>query len=150
MGQETMGKKDREKKKQKNKLDKADRKKEREANNSKGKGLEDMLAYLDEDGNLVSTPPDPKKVKKEIDHESIQLGAAKREPVDPADLIRQGVVSFFSDSKGYGFINDLKSQERVFVHINNLTEQIKEKDKVTFEVESGPKGLTAVRVRKTK
>jgi cold shock CspA family protein len=150
MGQETMGKKDREKKKQKNKQDKAEKKEERKANNNKGKGLDTMLAYVDENGNISDTPPDPKRVKVEIDHEQIQLGAAKREPVNPADLIRTGVVSFFSDSKGYGFINDLKSQERVFVHINNTTETIKEKDKVTFEIENGPKGPTAVRVKKTK
>lgn len=62
--------------------------------------------------------------------------------------IRNGVVTFFNDAKGYGFINDLQSQETVFVHVNQLTEPIKEKDKVVFETENGPKGLNAVRVKK--
>lgn len=147
MGQETMGKKDREKKKQKNKQDKAEKALERKANNNKGKSLEDMMAYVDEDGNISATPPDPRK-KRVINQEDIQLGAAKIEPIDPADLIRTGVVKFFNTEKGYGFINDLKSQESVFVHINQLTEALKEGDKVTFETEMGQKGLNAVRVKK--
>lgn len=147
MGQETQGKKEKEKKKQKARQAKEEKKEERKANNNKGKGLEDMLAYIDENGNLSSTPPDPAKMK-EMNFEDIQLGAAKVIPVDPADLIRKGVVKFFNTDKGYGFINDLKSQDSVFVHINQLTEPIKEGDKVTFEVERGPKGPNAVRVKK--
>ncbi len=147
MGQETMGKKEKEKKKAKNKRDKEERKEERKANNNKGKGLDAMMAYVDEDGNLSDTPPDPKK-KKEINVDTIQLGAAKREPIDPADLIRSGVVTFFNDAKGFGFITDLKSQESVFVHINQVSEPIKERDKVTFEIEMGPKGSNAVKVKK--
>lgn len=147
MGQETMGKKDREKKKNKKKQDKEEKKMERKANNNKGKGLDDMMAYIDENGNLSSTPPDPRK-KKEINLEDVQLGAAKVEPIDESEIIRTGVVKFFNDEKGYGFINDLKTQESVFVHINQLSEPLKERDKVTFEIEKGLKGPTAVRVKK--
>jgi cold shock CspA family protein len=147
MSQETMGKKEKEKKKQKNKRDKEEKREERKLNNNKGKGLDAMMAYVDDDGNITSTPPDPKK-KKIIDPSTIQLGAAKREPIDPADLIRTGVVTFFNEAKGYGFITDLKSQDSVFVHVNQLTETIQEKDKVTFEVEMGPKGASAIKVRK--
>ena len=147
MGQETMGKKDREKKKQKNKMDKEEKKEQRKANNNKGKALEDMMAYIDENGNISNTPPDPKKMR-EISLENIQLGAAKQIPIDPAEIVRTGVVSFFNNDKGYGFIKDLKSQESVFVHINQLSEPIKEKDKVTFEIEMGQKGPTAVKVKK--
>jgi len=147
MGQETMGKKDREKKKKQKLQEKQDKKEERKVNNNKGKGLNDMMAYIDENGNLSSTPPDPRKVK-EMKLEDIQLGAAKNEPIDPADLIRSGVIKFFNHDKGFGFINDLQSQESVFVHINELNEPVQEHDKVTFEVEKGPKGLVAVRVKK--
>lgn len=146
MAQETQGKKDKEKKKQKNRQDKEQRKEERKANNNKGKGLESMMAYVDEDGNLSDVPPDPKK-KKEINLEDIQLGAA-RIVIDETEIIRTGVITFFNEAKGYGFINDLKSQESVFVHINQLSGPVKERDKVTFEVENGPKGLNAVRVKK--
>jgi len=147
MGQETMGKKEKEKKKQKNRRDKEEKREERKLNNNKGKGLDAMMAYVDDDGNITATPPDPRK-KKIIDPDTIQLGAAVRIPVDPADLIRNGVVTFFNEAKGYGFITDLKSQESVFVHVNQLSEAIQEKDKVTFEVQMGPKGANAVSVKK--
>lgn len=147
MGQETMGKKDREKKKKMKKQNKEEKKMERKDNNNKGKALDDMLAYIDENGNLSNKPPDPRKMR-EMKVEDIQLGAAKHEPVDPADLIRKGVIKFFNHDKGYGFINDLQSQESVFVHVNELSEAVAEQDKVTFEVEKGPKGLMAVRVKK--
>ncbi len=149
MGQETMGKKENEKKKQKLKREKEEKREERKLNNNKGKGLDAMIAYVDEDGNISSTPPDPKK-RREIDLDSIQTGAAKREPVDPSELIRSGVVTFFNEAKGYGFITDLKSQQNVFVHVNQLSEAVKERDKVTFEIEMGPKGANAVSVKKTK
>ncbi|MCW3465340.1 cold-shock protein [Chitinophaga nivalis] len=144
--QETGGKKDKEKKKAKHRQDKLERKEERKANNSKGKSLEDMLAYIDEDGNITSTPPDPNK-KREFNPEDIQLGVPKAvdEPIDP---IRKGVVKFFNESKGYGFIIDQQTQESIFVHINQLSTPIKEKDKVSYEVERGPKGLNAVQVKK--
>jgi len=146
MAQETQGKKEKEKKKQKNRQDKAQKKEERKANNNKGKGLESMMAYVDENGNLSPVPPDPKK-KKEINLEDIQLGAAKQIAND-VEVLRNGVVTFFNEAKGYGFINDLKSQESVFVHINQLSGPLQERDKVTFEVEQGPKGLNAIKVKK--
>ena len=149
MGQETPGKKEKEKKKAKDRQDKAQKKEERKAHNNKGKSLESMMAYVDENGNLSDVPPDPTK-KKEISLDDIQLGAAKQVAIDPADLIRTGVVTFFNEAKGYGFINDLKSQGSVFVHINQVSEPIKERDKVTFETEMGPKGLNAIRVKKVK
>ena len=149
MGQETTGKKELEKKRQKNKRDKEEKKAERKLNNKKGQGLEAMMAYTDENGNILSAPPDPKK-KKEISIDDIQLGAAKQVPVDPSEIIREGVVTFFNEAKGYGFITDLKSQANVFVHASQLSEALKERDKVTFEIENGPKGATAVSVKKKK
>jgi len=146
MAQETQGKKEKEKKKAKNRQDKAQKMEERKANNNKGKGLEHMMAYVDENGNLSPVPPDPKK-KKEINLEDIQLGAAKIIVME-GDVVRNGVITFFNEAKGYGFINDLKSQESVFVHINQLSGPVQERDKVTFEVENGPKGLNAIKVKK--
>jgi cold shock CspA family protein len=140
---ETVGKKEKEKKKAQKKREKEERKEERKANNNKGKSLEDMMMYLDEDGNLSPTPPDPAK-KKDISLEDIQLGAAKHDPEE--DGPRKGIVTFYNEAKGYGFINDLRSQKSIFFHANNTLEPIKEKNKVSFEIESGPKGLTAVRV----
>ncbi|QEC79288.1 cold-shock protein [Mucilaginibacter ginsenosidivorax] len=144
---ETFSKKEREKKKFKKQLDKKDKAEERKANSGKGKGLEDMMAYIDENGNITSTPPDPAK-KKKIIAEDIQIGVPKQENLAPADPVRKGVVAFYNESKGYGFIKDLLSQESIFVHANGLTEAIQENDKVTFETEQGAKGLNAVKVKK--
>lgn len=143
---ETWNKKEREKKKQQNKKEKAERKQERKDNAKSGMGLDEMLAYLDENGNLSSKPPDPRK-KVVINVEDIEIGVRKQEPVNPEDLIRKGTVTFFNDAKGYGFIKDDVTGESVFVHINSLEEEIKEQNKVTFEIQMGPKGANAVNVK---
>jgi len=144
--QETWNKKEKEKKKQKKKNEKEQKMAERKANPTKS-SLEDMMAYVDEFGNITSTPPDPMKKKVAVKLEDIEVSIPKQAPVDPADLIRKGSVTFFNDSKGYGFIKDQDSQDSIFVHINAVEEPIKEKDKVTFEIEMGQKGPTAVKVK---
>ena len=146
---ETWNKKEREKKRQQNKKEKAERKQERQEKAKDGNNLESMMAYLDENGNLSSKPPDPRK-KIVINAEDIEIGVPKQAPVNPEDLIRTGIVTFFNDSKGYGFIKDMETQESIFVHINALTEAIKENNKVSFEVEMGPKGANAVNVHLVK
>ena len=144
--QETFNKKEQEKKRNKKKKDKIQKKEERKANAEKGKSLEEMFAYVDKDGNISSTPPDPHKIK-DIKIEDIKISTSRKEDIDPADLIRKGTVTFFNESKGYGFIKDHETQESIFVHVNGLTEPVKENDKVTFETERGPKGMNAVRVK---
>ena len=142
---ETWNKKEREKKKQQNKKEKAEKKQERKEN-SKAKSLDDMLAYIDENGNISSTPPDARKMKK-IKLEDIEIGVPKQQEIDPADLVRKGTVTFFNESKGYGFIKDQETQQSVFVHVNGLKEAIQENSKVIFEIEMGPKGANAVNVK---
>ena len=142
---ETFNKKEKEKKRAKQKQDKAEKMEERKANAKKGKSLDEMMAYIDEDGNISSTPPDPSK-KKVFRQEDMQIGVPKYIAED--EPIRTGVVAFFNDEKGFGFINDLQTQERVFVHANNLSEPIKEGNRVNFEVEMGPKGPSAINVKK--
>ena len=106
-----------------------------------------MMAYVDENGQIVDTPPDPTVKKKEIKAENIQIGVPKREDLPELDPIRTGVVTFFNDDKGYGFIKDSETSESLFVHINNCDCELKENNKVNFEVEMGMKGPTAVRVK---
>lgn len=144
--QETFSKKEREKKKLKKKKDKEEKKEERQASAKKGQSLEEMIAYVDENGNITNTPPDPRK-KKVVNSEDITLGVAKQIN-EPIEIIREGVVSFFNEQKGYGFIRDLKTQESIFVHINELSGPIKENDKVTFEIEIRQKGPSAIAVKK--
>lgn len=142
---ETFNKKEKEKKRLKQRQEKHEKMEERKANGKKGKSLEEMMAYIDENGNISSTPPDPRN-KKMFKSEDIEIGVPKRVDVD--EPIRNGAVSFFNDAKGFGFINDKETGERVFIHINNLSEPIKEGDKVTFEVEMGDRGPSAINVKK--
>src|SRR6478736_6467948 len=93
---ETFNKKEKEKKKQKKKQDKEEKKEARKAD-SKTLSFEDMLAYVDENGNLTTTPPDPSK-KKTIKQENIQISVSKQEDREPEDLTRKGTVSFFDES----------------------------------------------------
>ncbi|MEM7367989.1 MAG: cold shock domain-containing protein [Bacteroidota bacterium] len=140
---ETYNKRDREKKRQKKKQDKLAKREERK---EQGKtSLDDMIVYIDENGNFTNTPPDPTK-KKKIKAENIEIGVPKREDEEP--VIRTGRIEFFNDEKGFGFIKDLDTHEKFFVHVKGLLEEVREGDKVTFDLAQGLKGLNAVEVKK--
>lgn len=144
--QESFNKRENEKKRQKKKKDKLQKREERKASPDKSKDFDDMIAYVDEFGNITDTPPDPSK-KKKIKSEDIEIGVPRQAPPDPADLIRKGKVTFFNASKGYGFIRDLENNDSIFVHVNGLESEVQEGDSVTFETERGPKGLNAIHVK---
>ena len=110
--------------------------------------LDDMIAYVDENGMITSTPPDPTK-KKKIKAEDIEISITKSDS-QKVDPVRKGTVSFFNESKGFGFIRDSETKESVFVHVNNVLEDIKEGNLVSFEVEMGQKGPTAILVKLVK
>ena len=61
--------------------------------------------------------------------------------------MNNGTVKFFNDAKGFGFITPEDGSKDVFVHVNGLIDEIREGDKVSFEVEEGQKGLNAVNVK---
>jgi cold shock CspA family protein len=144
---ETFSKKEKEKKRIKKRKEKEAKKEERQANSQKGQALEEMFAYVDENGNISSTPPDPRK-KRTINVEDVQIAVPKQVEMLPGEEIRNGTVTFFNEAKGYGFIRDLETQESIFVHITGLIDPIKDNDKVTFEIEMGQKGPNAVAVKK--
>jgi cold shock protein len=60
-----------------------------------------------------------------------------------------GTVKFFNNSKGFGFIKDDASDKEYFVHVSGLKDEIKENDKVTFDLQEGKKGLNAVNVKRS-
>src|ERR1043165_7111554 len=111
---ESFNKKDKEKQRLKKRKDKADKMEERRKNASGSKSLEEMLAYVDENGNLSDTPPDHAR-RKEINPDDIRLGAAVSTPEEEEPL-RTGTVESFFDDKGFGFIRDDRSKESIFVH----------------------------------
>jgi cold shock CspA family protein len=141
--QETSNKKEVQSKKDKKRKEKE---KKRQLKKESGKSsFADMIAYVDEYGKITATPPDPNR-KIEVEVENIETGAKKNIPSAKASYIRKGVVTFFNDSKGFGFIRDMENKQSVFVHANNLNEPIKENNMVTFEIGKGPKGPTALNV----
>jgi CspA family cold shock protein len=58
-----------------------------------------------------------------------------------------GTVKFFNETKGFGFIVPESGEGDIFVHTTGLIDQIRENDKVEYEVENGKKGLNAVNVK---
>jgi cold shock CspA family protein len=143
--QQSFSKSEKEKKRLKKRQDKQSKKEVRRAN-SEGGEFENMIAYVDENGIITDTPPDPSK-KKKISASTIEIGVPKKEDNEISDE-QQGKVSYFDETKGFGFIIDGQTQEKYFVHVSGLLEEVKENDKVSFELQRGLKGMNAVKVKK--
>lgn len=139
---ESFAKKERNKSKAKKKQEKTQKMMGRKQDGSKT-SFEDMIAYVDEFGNITDTPVTA--VRSEIKLEDIQLGAA---PIVPESKERTGLVSSYDPLKGYGFIIDDANKGKIFVHSSGLTQPIKNNDKVSFEREKGPRGYNAIMVKK--
>lgn len=143
--QQTYNKKEKEKAKLKKREDKQKKKDARKAD--KTPGIE--FAYVDHNGNLTDTPPDP-SLKVEIDADEIVLGVPAQEEGDREafDPVRKGKVSFYDPSKGFGFIIDNENNEKYFTHVSGIIDEITENDNVSFELEKGQRGMNAVKVQK--
>lgn len=61
--------------------------------------------------------------------------------------MKTGIVKFFNNTKGFGFIKDSEDDSEYFVHISGLIDKVNENDEVTFELQEGRKGLNAVNVK---
>lgn len=144
--QESFSKREKEKKRQKRKEDKQKKKEERKAN-SDGGGLDNMIAYVDEYGNITDTPPPEKDPKKAIKAEDIEVSIPKRgnEEIDP---VHKGVLQNFNTDKGFGFATSHNDGESYFVHISDMEDGISEGNKVQFELEKGDRGMKAVKMKK--
>ncbi|HZY79540.1 MAG TPA: cold shock domain-containing protein [Cyclobacteriaceae bacterium] len=142
---DTFNKREKEKQRLQKKKEKEQRKEERKAG-KESKSFEDMIAYVDENGNFSSTPPDLSK-KKVIKETDINLSSRNKGGASVAD-VRQGVIKFFEKDKGYGFIKDKETQEEYFFHYSSANFPVAQSQSVTFEIEPGPKGLNAVRINK--
>ena len=141
----TSGKREREKIKQTKRLDKQRKREERQSSGSRN--FEEMLAYVDENGVITSTPPELNPNKEEIKQEDILISTPKKEDIETPTVLK-GRVDYFNESKGYGFIKDLGSDEKYFFHVsNNTLTDISETDIVTFELERGLRGMNAINIR---
>lgn len=141
---ETFNKKAKQQQKVKKRNDKLVKREERKANSNKGKSLDDMIAYVDEDGNITNTPPDPRN-RKVVNAEDIIIQIPEG---NIRNTTRTGVLEFYNTEKGYGFIIDKKSREKFFVHNSNMLEPLAITDKVMFDTEKSMKGATAINVKK--
>lgn len=136
-----MSKKEIEKRKKERKQEKQKRKENRKSGS--GSTLDDMIAYVDEFGNITDTPPETVK-KEKIELEDILISTPKKEDIENEPLT--GRVEFYNPDKGFGFIKDSHSVEKYFFHINNAFPAIAEGNKVTYELERGERGMNAVKV----
>ena len=143
--QETFNKREQEKLRAQKRKEKQEKKEARKAN-PKLSG-EDLYVYVDENGHLTNTPPDPTK-KIEIDVESITIGVSRRTAEEELPEERRGTVDFYNDAKGFGFIKAVETGEKYFVHVSGLIDAIKEGNLVTYDLEKGAKGMNAVNVKK--
>jgi cold shock CspA family protein len=143
--QETFNKKEVRNKKEKKRKEKEKKRLARKENEKKS-SIDDMIAYVDENGMITSTPPDPSK-RTEVKLEDIEVSVPSKDLDGEIDPVRIGVVTFFNESKGYGFIRDKESGKSVFFHTNQCLDPIRENNMVSFEVEKGPKGPIATQVK---
>jgi len=142
--QETFKKKEKEKKKLKKRKEKLAKKEERKAAGTAD--FDDMIAYVDENGVITDTPPDPNK-KKKVKAKDIVLGIPPKDEED-IDPVHEGKVDFYNTEKGFGFIKENGTNEKYFFHISGVIDEVQENDKVSFELEQGKKGMDAVKVTK--
>jgi len=138
----SFNKKELEKKRAQKRKEKQQRKEDRKANGSGG-SLDEMIAYVDENGVITTEMPEPGK-KKEINIENIVVSTPRKE--DTEDTVLKGRVEFFNTDKGYGFIKDLSSTEKYFFHIKEAFPHITDGSMVTFELARGNRGLNAVKI----
>jgi cold shock CspA family protein len=143
-GRETFGKKDIRSKKEKKRKEKELKRIERKANKGSG-SPEGMIAYVDEFGNITSNPPDLTK-RETINAEDIQIAVPRNVQLDLDDMNHVGIVKFFDNNRGFGFITDSGSKQDIFFHASGVIDSVKEGNKVTFKVVKGINGLNAVHV----
>jgi cold shock CspA family protein len=142
--QESFNKKEVRNKKEKKRKDKEKKRIARKETN-KSSSLDDMIAFVDEHGNITDTPPDPTKREK-VNAEDIQVSTPRGANTE-FDPVRKGTVTYFNSSKGFGFITDQQTKESIFLHVNNMLEEIREGNLVSYEIEKGQKGPVAVQVK---
>ncbi|MEG0789826.1 MAG: cold shock domain-containing protein [Alistipes sp.] len=144
----SFNKRELEKKKISKRLEKQQKKEERKSAGGDG-SFENMIAYVDENGAITTTPPDLTKKKEVVDIDSIEVSTPKRGEME-AEAPSQGRIDHFNASKGYGFIKALQSGETYFFHVSSLSEEVIEGNLVTYELERGPRGMNAVNVKLVK
>ena len=142
---ESFGKKEVRTKQLKKRKDKELRREQKKVS-QKRNSFDDMLAWVNENGQICSSPPDLSK-REEIRADQIETSIPKGGIVKESILLK-GRINNFDISKGYGFITGNHLSESIFFHITDCIDEIKAGYKVEFETEMGAKGLKAVNVKR--
>lgn len=137
---DSFSKKEGNKKKAKKKQDKALRREDRKVHNNKGKSLEDMIIYVDKNGNFTSVPP-----HLQLEEDLISRTTNSNETSE----IHSGMINFLHE-KGYGFITEDKTRDSLFFNYDVNSFPFKKNDKVSFKKESSLKGFKATQITKNK
>ncbi|HUH26194.1 MAG TPA: cold shock domain-containing protein [Flavobacterium sp.] len=132
---DSFSKKENIKKKAKKHQDKQMRREERKTQNNKGKSFDEMLIYIDENGNFTDIPPHLQERNADTPN--------KKSATKDEHGFFTGIVTYMSE-KGYGFITEDETKENVFFHQQQQREPIKKNDRVSYTKESSVKGHRAI------
>lgn len=61
--------------------------------------------------------------------------------------MKEGIVKFFDDQKGFGFIKDNSDSKEYFTTAAECMDEIEENDIVSFDLKNSPRGLVAINVK---
>lgn len=139
---DSFSKKENSKKKAKKMQDKVLRREDRKTNNNRGKSLDDMIVYVDINGNFTSVPP-------HLQNREESLAKTKRSAKNTSEneiTAFTGTVTYLSE-KGYGFITEDKTGENIFFHHGELSFVVKKHDKVSYKKENTLKGYRAIDIK---
>lgn len=140
---DSFSKKENSKKKNKKLIDKNLRREERKTNNNKGKSLDEMIVYVDVNGQFTSVPPHLQNRDEDL---AKAAKAAKNNEISQTTHFT-GIITYFSE-KGYGFITEDVTGDNVFFHQKDITTIVQKHDKITYKKEYTPKGYKATEITK--
>lgn len=143
----THNKRDNEKKKQEKRIEKQKRKEQRKLSGTDS--FDDMIAYVDENGVISSTPPEYNKTENADTSRNIIPEKRKPAPEQHNTTVAiKGRVEYINAEKGYGFVKEITRTDKYFFHVSGLLESVQVDDIVVFDLERGKKGFNAVRIKK--
>lgn len=148
----TYSKRDNEKKKQEKRVEKQKKKESRKLND-KPAGFDDMIAYVDENGRISSTPPSERNndivSRPNREQERLNQNSDSDQRKNGNKLTElKGKVEYVNAEKGYGFIKETAQVDKYFFHVSGLLDAVQVGDAVVYDLERGKKGYSAVRIRK--
>lgn len=132
-----------EKQKQQKRKEKQKRREERKQQGVSS--FKDMIAYVDANGVITDTPPEP-AMEEEIELEDIEISVPRKE-VEEVIGDPEGTVDFYDETRGFGFIREGDTVIKYFFHKSNAEYGVAEGDRVSYRLERGPRGMNAVDVK---